>query len=257
MSTGKGLGSALLTHFTKVMLNIHRLPYCEDRHFSNEMAYSQNDNAINILNKLDTLTVKDITTELKEVYDFTQNQLSKIEYITLSRKVHNSKDTNYGDLLYKLKMYSELLGIDSINIEMDILNSFGDDNCYGHFPVNINLKVPKKNILYTHRFMDKEIVEEGEWIIINDSANGIVNIPTSSIIIDNEESFKKIVISNNIEHARDFINQYNGFHLRLHNNLYRTWNNTYRGKIIKPTFKTRLNIAYDSFKNGYLTCEKI
>lgn len=257
ISRGKGLGSALLTYFTKKILNIHRLPYCEDRHFTNEFHSIRDEHVSKILNKLDDSTIQEITKELDEIYKFTQHQLSEVDYVTLSRKVHNSTHSNYGDLLYKLKKYSELLEIDSINIEMDILNSFGDDDCYGHFPVNLNVNIPKKNILYSHKFMDKDIVESGEWVVINDSTNGVVNIPISSIIIENEESFKDIKINDNLEHARDFLAQYNRFHLRVHNNLFRTWNKTYRGEVIKPTFKTRLKIAYDSFKNGYIICEKI
>ncbi len=251
MSSGKGLGTALLTYFVKKMLNIHRLPFCEDRHFSNDFTGTNTSNKINILNKLSEVEIQNITKELNIIYEFTQDSLHDVEYKILSRRVHNSTKTNYGDLLYKLKKYSEILGEEYIEVNMDILNSFSDGNSYGRYPIKLELKIPKKNILYCHKFMDKDIVESGEWVVINDSPNGIVQIPISSIKIDDENSFKDISLPTDVNAAQDFLNRYKGFSLHLHTNIDKNQNSIYHGEIIKPTLKTIFKIVLDIYKNGY------
>ena len=186
-SQQKGLGSAILTYLVKSIFNIHRFPMHEDRHFTeklftNRYGKLQLEQFLN--NELFLKQYDNIEDELKLIYKTTQDYLNINHKNQEAIKLYRSYNDKYAAVLLILKMNAEKNNQSTIKISADILDSFTDENSYYlHYSVRIILDVPKKNILYyTNIFNYGVKVEKGEYIVINNSKDGLIVIPIENII---------------------------------------------------------------------------
>jgi len=81
----------------------------------------------------------------------------------------------------KLKDCAQIAGRNTIQFEMDTLNSFGDEGAYKHLSdVTIEHEFPAKDVLYCSNLVESKnrsnLMENGEWIIINRSPTGLVEL---------------------------------------------------------------------------------
>lgn len=78
---------------------------------------------------------------------------------------------------------------------MDVLNSFTDyfrSSAYGD--VSFRLNIPAEDILCSHLFIssiyDSMAMEREEWIVMNRSSTGIVDVKISDIYINKSENYE-------------------------------------------------------------------
>ncbi|QZY94324.1 hypothetical protein [Pantoea dispersa] len=87
-------------------------------------------------------------------------------------------------MLYKSA--ADLLGKEKIPVHMDVLNSFTDTNDKGGYGfISIELSIPAEDVLYSYLMFPSDQMEGEEWVIMNRSSTGVVEIPASNIIIEN------------------------------------------------------------------------
>lgn len=213
----KRFGYALLTYFATTALNFRRMPFCEDRvyrqYFFETEKYSE------ILNELDQQRIQSICDELYEIYQFTQDALKRtgLSHVRLRREIkisqsHHNKPSQ-AEHIIKLKEAAKLLGMEYVNVEMDTLNSFGDEGAYVT-DVRLELEMPIEDILYCstligNRSVSSNTMESGEWVVINRSPTGIVKLPVDAISYHNSMfSFYHQMTENT---ARDFLYKHNPF----------------------------------------------
>jgi hypothetical protein len=244
----KAFGYALLSYFASIALGFRRIPFCEDRIYTSYIGKIEQYRAI--LNELDQDKINAIVGEVREIYAHTQDHLAKLglDKVNIVRWIKsvdggnayafNNTNSEYGyaETLIMLRKSCDVLGIEEIKVEMDTLNSFGDEGAYiGE--VKIELTVPAKDVLYCSALIGDRrgqgtSMETGEWVIINRSPTGVQTIPTKSIIYrQGMFKFEKVVTRND---AKQFLEQYVPF-------VFRTW---YRNV---PTYKTngvRLSLKY-------------
>lgn len=194
----KGLGYALLAFFTQRALGLYRLPYCGDRVYAAHLGKETQAVYRETLQSLSEQRVESICQELSALYHHTQTQLKakEVKNVVLRRCVKDQegvfgRDEGYAELLFKLSSACTLAGRKNLKFEMDILNSYGDDHAYGHFPVAIITNIPAEDILYCSNLVRSRqlglggspgmAVEDGEWVVINRSPTGIVDLPVTSI----------------------------------------------------------------------------
>lgn len=201
-AANKSTGIALMTYFVSTALGFRRLPYCEDRiyasdkHMNEFKASYKEANLKWVLRELTQERIDKICAEVLSLYEHTQEQFSKanLEHstITLTRNITKSDSSiyvqaNLVETLLNLKASAELLGIESIEVEMDTLNSFsGQHNSYNYRPgVLLELDIPISDILFCRNLLHARRThtefESNEWLVINRSPNGIVQIPVEAI----------------------------------------------------------------------------
>lgn len=219
----KDLGYALLTYFANHALNIKRMPFCEDRIYYRAFIDTPHEKLKHILNELNEYRIDSIIDELKEIYSHTQKMLEPHNTIKLERKIksqenrYSSDDHSYAETLIILKKSCEILGIRECKIEMDMLNSFGDEGAYDG-DVKLQMNIKKEDILYFSNIFkfntaQKKPVESGEWVIVNRSPTGVMTIPTEAIIFDeNQWSYPKLTLQD----AQEFMQNYEPVMLRSH-----------------------------------------
>jgi len=186
-NSGKKFGYALLTYFTTRALNIQRFPFCEDRIYTSY--FGQHDCYKNILSQLNESRIESICSEIRNLYQHTQTQLHKksLHTVNVGRKIKHSTN-GYVETIIIIKKASELLGLDSMTVEMDTLNSFGDEGAY-YGEVFLKMNIQASNVLYcssliADRVGEVSTMESGEWVILNRSPNGVITLPLSSIQVD-------------------------------------------------------------------------
>lgn len=213
---GKYFGYALLTYFVAQALNIWRLPFCTDRVYSK--FYRRGEYEEGILRALDTQRVQSICDELKALYEHTQQQFKdrSIGVVSIRREL-KMLDPGYVECIVHLKRAAEVLGIDEVCVEMDTLNSYGDEGAYLG-AVALELEVPVCDVLYCSSTVADRVgqsftVESGEWVVINRSPSGIVKLPTSSIKVRSDLFTAPEPLST--EEAKRFIERYSPVVLRL------------------------------------------
>ena len=215
-NSGKEFGYALLTYFASLSLGFRRLPFCEDRIYTNY--FSDTGKYTNILSKLSSKRIEKITDELLRLYEHTQNSLNRIglNEVNIRREIKKLECNNpreeqsYAEKLVMLRESSHILGIPEFEIEMDTLNSFGDEGAYVS-EVRIELTVPAKDIMYCsaligNRNGEQHTMESGEWVVINRSPTGVVKLPTASIRVRGD--MWKHIIPLTPERAKKFIDNY-------------------------------------------------
>ncbi|MGU5940076.1 hypothetical protein [Klebsiella aerogenes] len=208
---GKDFGYALLTYFTSRALNIHRIPYCEDRIYNNFHLRNRHENEI--LQSLDEERVSEICSELHEIYKHTQQCLLQagLGQVNLRRELRGGGSNKYIEDILVRKAAAEVLGKDSLYIEMDSLNSFGDAGDYLG-SISFQLKIPARDVLYCYKFIESKhtnswLVEPGEWVVINRSPIGVVKLPTSSILVRDDKWYNDIMNGMDINSAKNYASQ--------------------------------------------------
>ncbi|MDZ4105698.1 MAG: hypothetical protein U1D41_05965 [Nitrosomonas sp.] len=185
-NSGKQFGYALLTYFASRALNFRRLPFCEDRIYSQYRSYNENEK--NILRSLDDGRVNAICAELLALYEHTQNHLARasVKVVHIRREL-KADERGYAETIARLVESAKLLKLPEIQVEMDTLNSFGDEGAYCG-EVKLELEIPIEDVLYcsclvANRPGQQDTMESGEWVVINRAPTGVVSLPTSSIHI--------------------------------------------------------------------------
>lgn len=208
---GKGLGYAYLTYFVSQALGFRRLPFHEDRYYGRFIEAFHRQNAKNYLH-LDADDIHEIVEEVKLVYQHTQKKLKEasLTKVKLKRRIA-ANETGYAQTIMKLKDCAELLGLETIEFEMDTLNSFSDDGTYGHLAdVTIEHEFPAEDILYCSNLVKSSdtslLVESGEWVVLNRSPTGVVEFPVKSIRYDKNNWDYKTVLTK--ESAERFFAEY-------------------------------------------------
>ena len=178
-NSGKGVGYALLSYFTSRALNINRLPFCEDRIYSEahrELLHRHS----SILEQLTESRVRKICDEVKAIYKHTQDALGKAGYanIRLKREIGDF-GCEYSSSLARQWQAARAANRSSISFDMDTLNSFGDEGLYNNESVvTLELSIPARDILYCSKLIanrpgERKVMESGEWVIINRGTAGI------------------------------------------------------------------------------------
>lgn len=167
--------------------NIHRLPYKADRVIANPCLAAKQE-----LQQWDAFIAENWTqakAELIELYQHTQNQLnhhfSAEKPLVLKRAVQD----RYTPSLYQYWLAAKILGEPFVYLEMDSLNSYSflTDKGYDYFCV-IQYEIDIKDVLYcddliqpsTEPYNHSSETEDGEWVVMNRSRDGIVKIPLSA-----------------------------------------------------------------------------
>ena len=210
----KHTGYAFLVFFTSLALGRYRLPYHPDRIFS-ENHLSSEVARINKILTADRVAV--ICDEVRTIYQHTQNALKEknISMVRLRRNLRidsgpvrdkfywpGMDEPCYASLLSEGKIACNILGRKNFAVEMDFLNSYGDDGGYAHFGVYIEHDIPVENVFYCNNliqlrgrtgtsFAASGAVESGEWVILNDALDGVVDLSPDDI------NFRTGVVDNN------------------------------------------------------------
>jgi hypothetical protein len=236
-----GLGYALLAFFASRALGLYRLPFCPDRAFEEPVGYADTKLLREVLSQLTSSRVDAICHEVSRLYEHTQRALKElgVASVNLKRNIKDEKrvfdrSDGYAELLFKLKSACEIAGRATLRIEMDVLNSYGDDSGYSHYPVRIAKSVRAEDILYCsnlirsrERGYDGEpfrAVEPGEWVVINRAHDGVVEVPIADIQLNTKDWLDRWERrSKEAESAKRFLEQWDPVVLRGAGTL-----NTYR-----------------------------
>ena len=229
----KSTGMALMSYFVSTALDFRRLPYCEDRiyasdkHMSEFKADYKEANLKRILQELTQERIDKICAEVLSLYEHTQEHFAKANLgystITLTRNITESDSEifvqgNLVETLLNLKASADLLGIDFVEVEMDTINSFsGANNSYNFRPgVLLELDIPISDILFCRNLLHARGAhtefESNEWLVINRSPNGIVQIPVKSI--KPNEGAWEMTRQITEKSARDYMDNYNPVFIR-------------------------------------------
>ena len=215
-SDKKRNGYAILLRLMSMALNVNDEPVDDDRIFTR---YRKEVNAF--IASLNKTQLNEIVGELMKIHLHLQGILNaagvthiklrreigpkelprhKINVVTLSS--HFSERLAYSDLLMLYKSAADLIGKEKIPLHMDVLNSFTDTNNKGGYgSISIELSIPAEDVLYTYLMFPSGKMEGEEWIIMNRSLTGIVEIPLSSIVISDDvrefykESYRNITFN--------------------------------------------------------------
>ena len=240
-SFGKSAGYALLTYFASQALGFRRFPFCEDRIYH---GYFGDAELKKIVSTLGSSRIEAITKEVKSLYDHTQKALltANLQNINVRREIKSISTSGrysdgYAETLVKISSAANLLGLREINVEMDTLNSFGDEGLYAS-PVQIELTVPARDVLYFSEIIgdrDGELktMESGEWVLVNRSETGVVSLPASSIKY--KSNMWHFSGSTDKKSAQEFMDDYDPYILR---HLYKS-EPTLRSYGIKPSLRHR------------------
>lgn len=188
-SSKNTIGYALLANAARHALGIQRLPFHEDR----ILARRPTDEMARELAELRPLLTPErldrLSTSVRRLYEHTQAQLVTMgrTHIRLERHIHNaggtwhSERTNQAYLLATSHQAATVLGLPTVALELDVLNSFNNDGGYAHHPVCLALDVPAKDVLYCADLVACRGVEFGEWVVVNRAPDGVVDVPLDAI----------------------------------------------------------------------------
>jgi len=234
----KGIGSMLLTYFTTRALGIWRMPFCEDRIYSDTNILNKEHK--DIINSLTEERIEKICNEVKDIYSNTQNNLKKagMSSVFLKREIRYNEN-NYAENIIRLKMSSDILNLEEIQIEMDILNSFGDEDGAYCSDVRFELEIPIEDVFYCSQLIANRegnpvTMESGEWVILNRSPTGVKSFPTSSVKF--KEDMWKDKIELNKENAESFLREHSPLVIRSRRRFEQQLGTQY----LKPTLKQML-----------------
>ena len=205
-------GFSLLTFFTAKVFNLHRLPNCHDR-----TQVTRFDEAETLLPMLTDDRVESICAEFKALYDHTQAKLRSagLSHVRIRREYRF--DDDYAKSLYRLKESADLLGLDVLQFDMDMINSYGCEGAYDTGGVFLTEEVPIEDVLYCSSLVGNregkiKTMEAGEWVVLNRSFNGVVSKPSSCIEI--RRDFWKDDRPFTEKEAREFMDDYSPLILR-------------------------------------------
>lgn len=151
----KGLGYAFLAFFAQRAFGIHRFPFFPDRNMCGYLTDKQVQTVIDTINMLSAERVNAICYELLDIYQHAQNLLKErgIGEVHLTRKILDGGDCptsreNYTQTIMTLKKAAQAVGVDKVQFEMDVLNSWGDDSGYSSYPILLRQSLPAQDVLY-------------------------------------------------------------------------------------------------------------
>ena len=255
----------LLQFFIRRAFNIFRLPFFDDRILTNYSPLYKDD-FLKIYKELleDENRLQNIIDEIKAIHSHTQNQLKLSgldEYIILHRRIHSK----YASRVTFLKKACETLCYKTLKLPMDILNSYGDDKGYEHFPITIYHQIPINNVFTCNNLLEarssynKGALEPGEWLIINRNPMGFVEIPLGNIQINSDgfyidELYKRELEKFNSKYyAQKYIEKQLTEEFRILNYYifpdFNSENHEYISGIYKPKLKTKIIAAWNAWKN--------
>ena len=190
LTHGKGAGSTILTYIVKKAFNIHRLPFYEDRHFTNSsndaIMYGYGEKTLEKVLKCDVFlnNIEDMTEELKDIYSFTQKKLDEIypnqDYVELIRNVEGG----YAATLLQLKNNALETSSAYIKIETDTVDCFTNNSGTYYKDAHYTMNIAKKDILYFDKVFDNNseiLIEHYEYIVMNRDIKGLREIPVNGI----------------------------------------------------------------------------
>jgi hypothetical protein len=179
----KSTGYALLIYLSELAFGIKRYPWTIDRiayDCSNQL--DTKDKLKRLMLELTPERIDLMVSELKELYEFTQNQLSSkgLTHVNLVRHIAdeseslNSRGSNYAITIAKLKSNAEVVAQDSVSFEMDVINPFScSAGFYDHLQqVTIYQQVPIEDVLCCSALLETN--EGDEWLIMNRAPDGVV-----------------------------------------------------------------------------------
>ncbi|MGG6158244.1 hypothetical protein [Pantoea allii] len=212
-SEEKGNGYAILLWFYSKLFGDLKLPVNNDRNY-----FIHKEDVDKTIKSLNELQLNEVMSELKEIYNGTQKALRDVgvSHINLRREIAPGQirimgwssakispfgifEMDYSGMLMLCKASAEVIGRKTIPVFMDVINSFTDTNDKGGYgSISLELSIPTEDVLYSHLNFRTDEIEGEEWVILNRSPTGMVELPVSSIvIIDKEvESFYKNCYSN-------------------------------------------------------------
>lgn|GEM_PF-3719853 len=181
----KGDGYIFLTYFVEQALGFRRYPFYSDRVVSSHKIIP----AINQFNNLTTEDIDSIIEEVKNIYEHVQNALhiTGLDKVKLIRRIKNERtdeslhaECGQATHLYQLKMAAELLNHNTVQVEVDILNSFGEGDYKGS-EISLYAEINPTDIFYCHELVNlsapNQHLETGEWVVLNRDPRGIINLP--------------------------------------------------------------------------------
>lgn len=190
----KGLGAAFLTWFVRRALRLDRLPFCDDRLFTESFDAAV---VVDLLDELSPNRVEAITREVAALYTHTQAHLKAkgLMEVQLRRGIKDRSryqpdllvrearlNGQAGQVAFK-RAAAVALGQARVQFEMDTLNSWSDDTGYEQFAVQIHRRIPVEDVLYcTELLLERSSnSESGEWVVINRNPAGIVDVAVEDI----------------------------------------------------------------------------
>ncbi|UYK96270.1 hypothetical protein [Pantoea stewartii] len=201
-------GYAILIEFISILFEQSKLPIQNDRVYS----WYRNDSDVKgLIESLSKSQLSEIITELNEVYRNTQSLLNSagVTHVNLRREIapkgiphriskrvrisqFGIDGMSYGSLLMLYKVSANILGYEKIPVHMDVLNSLTDTNDRGGYgSISLNFNIPIEDVMYSYFTLPSDQMEGEEWIVINRSSTGIIELPVSNLTINDKrvESF--------------------------------------------------------------------
>jgi hypothetical protein len=194
----------ILTWLVSQALNVHRHPWhpdvCQANTPSNEMAET-----LRLLHEqFDTEgKVQAAIDEICRIYEHTQSVLKRkgLTTVTLSRSFQdeatNSMDEGYASRVAGCSQAAKSIGQSSFKMPSNILTSWCEGSGYSNYPVTITVDHPIENVIWFSDVIasrgenpQSPALESGEWIIINRSLDGLISIPTNSVMVKNWDRVK-------------------------------------------------------------------
>lgn len=217
----KGFHYGIFCFLVCKALNIHRMNYFSDRVYGRNL----DKKGEHFFRNLHDEALEDACEDLKRLYEFTQKSLnqnnghfySESGQVPLKRGVgrrkfhRHEKPGHYEEYIANTYRASKILGKTSMHIDMDLMNSFSASgyDCLAC----ISLNVPCPDILYfseivTHR--GQEIMESNEFVVVNRTTFGIVEIPTNAVCLD-EGAWEHLLEKSEEKWAVSYLNNSNKF----------------------------------------------
>lgn len=196
----KALGAAVLTWLVQQALNVHRLPFMEDRLLAERGNHVAPEEVHALISLLTPEVVAHSVLELRLLYAHVQTELQakNVSQVALRRGVHDqgglhihridadSGTRGYAGELVDRRAKAAASGAQEIAVEMDTLNSWSDDGGYGHHPVQLHKVFDIEDVLFCSALIagrDTDL-ESGEWVMINRSPTGIVKFRLEDVEVD-------------------------------------------------------------------------
>jgi hypothetical protein len=196
----KALGAIVLTWLVQQALDVHRLPFMEDRLLAGHGHDVPREEVFNMISLLTPDVVAESVGELKRLYAHVQTQLKakNVSRVALRRGVQDqggadifridagSGTRGYAGELVVRREKAAAIGAQEIAVEMDTLNSWSDDGGYSHYPVQLQKVFDIEDVLFCSALIggrDTD-VESGEWVMINRSPTGIVTFMLEDVKVD-------------------------------------------------------------------------
>lgn len=178
-------------------LGLERFPWFPDPRFTRRLL----GNELKVFKKLISDWVKvpskfhEASDDILRIYEHTQSEFARLNItsVSLTRTFSNgwgnepsSEHPGFASRLLTLQKAAVKANRKSFDIPFRILSSWGSGG-YGQGGADISMDIPVKDIAWGNLTiadrtgMMHHAIEDGEWIVINRSMNGVVSIPTNAV----------------------------------------------------------------------------